>query len=190
MVVRQPPASPLDDCGGVDSVDVVGDLAGVFPSQRVGATRLGPPSPAGWPDVGRLLNLGRSSTYERAHDGSIPTVRLGKRFVVPTAALRRMLGLDDAGRSRARAGGSVSRRLIIHNRNTESPPDNDEGRPGKGGPVVITDGGIEGNDSGPPYDLGGWESGIITARRFSYLMDRSDAALRAEARWHRRKLAA
>lgn len=49
-----------------------------------------------WPDVGRLLGLGRTATYDRANDGSIPTVRLGRRFVVPTAALRRLLGLDAA----------------------------------------------------------------------------------------------
>lgn len=47
-----------------------------------------------WPDVGRLLGLSRASTYEAAKRGEIPTIRLGARLIVPTAALRRMLQID------------------------------------------------------------------------------------------------
>jgi hypothetical protein len=48
-----------------------------------------------WPDVGRdILGLGRASTYGAAQRGEIPTLRIGARVVVPTARLRRMLGLD------------------------------------------------------------------------------------------------
>lgn len=50
-----------------------------------------------WPDVGRVLGLGRSATYAAAQRGEIPTLRIGGRRVVPTALLRRMLGLDRAG---------------------------------------------------------------------------------------------
>lgn len=48
-----------------------------------------------WPTTGRALGLGRSSTYAAAERGEIPTIRLGRRVVVPTAALRRMLQLDE-----------------------------------------------------------------------------------------------
>lgn len=48
-----------------------------------------------WPTVGKALRLGRSGTYEAARRGEIPTIRFGRRVVVPTAALRRLLGLED-----------------------------------------------------------------------------------------------
>lgn len=46
------------------------------------------------PTAGALLGLGRASSYRAAKRGDIPTIRFGSRVVVPTAALRRMLGLD------------------------------------------------------------------------------------------------
>lgn len=48
-----------------------------------------------WPDAGEILGLSRQSTYGAARRGEIPTIRLGRRIVVPTAPLRRMLGMDD-----------------------------------------------------------------------------------------------
>jgi excisionase family DNA binding protein len=47
-----------------------------------------------WPETGVALGLGRSSTYEAAARGEIPTIRIGRCIRVPTAALRRMLQLD------------------------------------------------------------------------------------------------
>lgn len=47
-----------------------------------------------WPDTGRALNLSKASTYEAVARGEIPSIRIGRRLLVPTAALRRMLGLD------------------------------------------------------------------------------------------------
>lgn len=50
-----------------------------------------------WPDVGKILGLGRTATYEAAKNGLIPTIRLGPRsLVVPTAKLRALLGLETA----------------------------------------------------------------------------------------------
>lgn len=49
-----------------------------------------------WPDTGRALGLSRSATYDSASRGEIPVIRFGRRVVVPTAALRRLLGLDGA----------------------------------------------------------------------------------------------
>ena len=48
-----------------------------------------------WPDAGEALGLSRSASYDAAARGDIPTIRLGRRIVVPTAALRRMLQLDE-----------------------------------------------------------------------------------------------
>ena len=47
-----------------------------------------------WPDAGQALGLSRSSTYEAAAHGEIPTIEFGRRTVVPTAALRRLLEMD------------------------------------------------------------------------------------------------
>ena len=47
-----------------------------------------------FPDTARALHLGRSAVYAAASRGEIPTIKIGSRRVVPTAALRRMLQLD------------------------------------------------------------------------------------------------
>jgi hypothetical protein len=48
-----------------------------------------------WPIAGQALGLGRSATYGAAARGQIPgLIRIGKRWVVSTAELRRTLGLD------------------------------------------------------------------------------------------------
>jgi excisionase family DNA binding protein len=40
----------------------------------------------------KLLGIGRSTAYELVHSGDIPSLRLGRRIVVPIESLRRMLG--------------------------------------------------------------------------------------------------
>ena len=40
------------------------------------------------------LDLSRGALYEAARRGDIPTIRIARRIMVPTAALRRMLALD------------------------------------------------------------------------------------------------
>jgi excisionase family DNA binding protein len=42
-------------------------------------------------EAARLLGIGRNSAYEAVRRGEIPAIRLGKRFLVPKAALERML---------------------------------------------------------------------------------------------------
>lgn len=48
------------------------------------------------PIAGQLLGLSRNKSYEAAAKGEIPTLRFGKRIVVPTMPLRQMLGLEPA----------------------------------------------------------------------------------------------
>ncbi len=47
------------------------------------------------PRAGKLLGLSRMSSYDAANRGEIPTLRFGRRMVVPTAVLLAMLGLAD-----------------------------------------------------------------------------------------------
>lgn len=48
-----------------------------------------------WPDTGQILGLSKSATYEGIRTGEIPSIRIGRRILVPTAALRRMLCMGD-----------------------------------------------------------------------------------------------
>lgn len=54
------------------------------------------------PEAGRLLGIGRDAAYRAAADGTIPTLRLGRRIVVPVPKLMALLGvttpdMDEAG---------------------------------------------------------------------------------------------
>ncbi len=49
-----------------------------------------------WPETGRILGLSRASTYAGVASGDIPAIRVGRRWLVPTAALRKLLGFDEA----------------------------------------------------------------------------------------------
>jgi len=50
-----------------------------------------------------ILGIGRSTAYAAARDGSLPTLRLSHRLLVPTAKLLAMLGAepDEAEREAA-----------------------------------------------------------------------------------------
>lgn len=51
-------------------------------------------------EFAQKLGVGRNTAYEAAHRGEIPTIRIGKRILVPRAAGDRMLeGTPPATRS-------------------------------------------------------------------------------------------
>ena len=43
------------------------------------------------PEAARKLGISRNAAYEAAQRGEIPSIRVGKRLLVPRAALERML---------------------------------------------------------------------------------------------------
>ncbi len=45
------------------------------------------------PEAGRLLGLGRNAAYDAAKRGDIPTLRIGRRLLVPKIAFHRMIEL-------------------------------------------------------------------------------------------------
>jgi len=45
-------------------------------------------------EAGRILGISRGAAYTHARDGSIPTIRLGKRLLVPKAALDKLLAVE------------------------------------------------------------------------------------------------
>ncbi len=46
------------------------------------------------PEAAEILGIGRSSAYEAARRGEIPTIRIGKLLLVPAAQLERLLNGD------------------------------------------------------------------------------------------------
>ena len=47
------------------------------------------------PEAAKILGIGRSSAYEGAKTGQLPTIRIGNRLLVPKAALARLLSETD-----------------------------------------------------------------------------------------------
>ena len=44
--------------------------------------------------VAKAFHISRAKAYEAVKSGDIPSIKLGRRLVIPTAAVRRMLQLD------------------------------------------------------------------------------------------------
>lgn len=45
-------------------------------------------------EAAKLLGIGRSTAYELIHTGDIPSLRLGRRLVVPVSQIATRLGVD------------------------------------------------------------------------------------------------
>lgn len=55
------------------------------------------------PEAGkRYFGLGRNASYEAAHRGEIPTIRIGRKLRAPIVALERMLDVEVPAQSRSR----------------------------------------------------------------------------------------
>ena len=73
---------------------------------------------SGTPTAAAVLGISRDLAYRSARSGDIPTIRVGRRVVVPVPAFLRWLGVDDidgrggsAESSRGHVGASWSRAL-------------------------------------------------------------------------------
>ena len=49
------------------------------------------------PEAAKILGVSRGAAYAAAADKTIPTIRVGRRLLVPRAALDRMLDIDCVG---------------------------------------------------------------------------------------------
>ena len=43
------------------------------------------------PEAGRILGIGKQLAYAAAHNGELPVIKIGRRLLVPRAALERLL---------------------------------------------------------------------------------------------------
>lgn len=50
-------------------------------------------------EAGEILGISRSSAYEAAYRGDIPTLRIGKRILVPRIPFEKMLGKEHESKS-------------------------------------------------------------------------------------------
>lgn len=57
------------------------------------------------PEAAEKLGIGRNQGYEAARTGQIPTIRIGKRLLVPVTALENKLLNASDGSTRTRAKG-------------------------------------------------------------------------------------
>lgn len=74
-------------------------IAGYAITTMATARRLKVPTPEERPtlkvaEVMELLDICESNAYAAINRGEIPSIRIGRRVLIPTAALRKMLGLD------------------------------------------------------------------------------------------------
>ncbi len=62
--------------------------------------------------AGEVLGISRRSAYRAAANGSLPTLKLGRRLLVPTARLLSLLGMssDDVHQTTAEPDGAGARR--------------------------------------------------------------------------------
>jgi excisionase family DNA binding protein len=64
--------------------------------------QVAPPDPSVQPTMtveaaALVYGIARASAYEGVRTGEIPSIRVGRRILIPTAAVRRQLGLNDGG---------------------------------------------------------------------------------------------
>jgi Helix-turn-helix domain len=59
-------------------------------------------------ETGQILGISRASAFAAAKKGEIPTIRIGKRLIVPRRALEKLLGADED----ALAGGQKAFQVV------------------------------------------------------------------------------
>jgi excisionase family DNA binding protein len=59
------------------------------------------------PEAAKLLGIGRGAAYEAARTGELPTIRVGRRILVPLPTLERLLGLPQGALTGLPTGESL-----------------------------------------------------------------------------------
>lgn len=72
------------------------------------------------PTAGCALRIGRNASYKAREAGDIPSIKVGGQWRVPTAPLRRMLGLEEAPAEAIAARGEHERRSDAHRLSMEA----------------------------------------------------------------------
>jgi excisionase family DNA binding protein len=72
-------------------------------------------------EAGRLLRISRQSAYQAARTGELPTIRIGRRLLVPRAKLAELLGEPLNG------NGSAATEPVADTTQANGAPGHDEG---------------------------------------------------------------
>ncbi len=67
-----------------------------LPSRHASITPPDTPLLVAVPDAARLLGIGTTLAWDLVRAGDIPSVKLGRRVLVPRAGLERLVGVPDA----------------------------------------------------------------------------------------------
>lgn len=73
------------------------------------------------PEAATLLGIGRNAAYEAVRNGEIPAIRIGKRWLVPVAALERLLQAQEPPEARPPDQATVSKATIASRRRSSRP---------------------------------------------------------------------
>lgn len=60
-------------------------------------------------EAAQMIGISRTSAYQAARTGELPTIRIGRRLLVPRHALARMLYLEDEEGGQAAVAGQKNR---------------------------------------------------------------------------------
>lgn len=66
--------------------------------------------------AGAALGLSKNPTYEAARRGEIPVIKVGRSLRVPTAPLRRLLGIEDADGAEQAVSSAGTARGVANSR--------------------------------------------------------------------------
>lgn len=55
-------------------------------------------------ETSRLLRLSRGATYEAVRRGQLPSIRIGRRILIPRAALEKLLERQDSPNTQGKNG--------------------------------------------------------------------------------------
>jgi excisionase family DNA binding protein len=58
-------------------------------------------------EAAKIIGIARVSAYAAVHDGTIPTIKIGKRLLVPKAALERLLSGQTSQNERRQTGSGT-----------------------------------------------------------------------------------
>ena len=72
------------------------------------STQTAQPATCSVPEAGQALGISRQSAYQAARTGELPTVKIGRRLLVPRRALDRMLGIEPTDEKRPAGEPSAS----------------------------------------------------------------------------------
>lgn len=62
-------------------------------------------------ELSEVLNIGRSTAYEALRSGQIPSVKIGRRLLIPIAALDRFLDAETSAGAASQSDWSLKKSL-------------------------------------------------------------------------------